>query len=153
MVDDVTHVGLIDAHAESVGGHDHRHLVGDEVALGRLTRVRRHAAMVGDSRMPHLVQRVGECFGGLAGGAVDDAGFVRMVGHIPRHPCGLVFGLQFDHIKIQVRPVESGDGDGRIPQSQQSHDVAAHALGGGGGECADRRALGQADNEVANTKV
>ena len=151
MVDDVTHVGLIDAHAEGVGGYDHRHLVGDEVALGHLTRVRRHAAMVGDSRMPHLVQRVGERFGGLAGGAVDDAGFVRMVGHIPRHPCGLVFGFQFDHIKIQVRPVESGNGDGRIPQSQQSHDVPAHPFGGGGGERTHRWTLRQPGDEIADT--
>ena len=153
MVDDVSHIGLVDTHAERIGGHDHRHLVGDEVVLRRFTRVRRHAAMVGDRRVPHLVQRSCERLGGLAGGTVDDAGFVRVGSHIVRHPRGLVFGFQLDHVEIQVRPVESGDGDGRIPQTQQSHDVAAHALGGGGGECADRRTLGQADDEVANTKV
>ena len=153
MVDDVTHVGLIDAHAESVGGHDHRHLVGDEVALGRLTRVRRHAAMVGDGRMPHLVQRVGERFGGLAGGAVDDAGFVGMFGNVFCHPGGFMPGFQLDDVEIQVRSIEAGDGHIRVAQSQHGDDVVTYTFRCGRGECGYGRTCRQVCDEFADAEV
>ena len=168
VVDDEPHVGFVDAHAERVGGHDHGHTVGDEIALRLLSCVGAHTAMVGDgdgADIRHIrtpcgtqfgdgaVKRFGERFRFLARGAVDDAGFVRMAGDVGRHPGCFVFAWHADDVEIQVRPVETGDGDGRCVQSQNRNDVAAHAFGGGGGERGDRWTCGQSGDEFADAKI
>ena len=168
MVDDEPHVGFVDAHAERVGGHDHGHTVGDEIALRLLSCVGAHTAMVGDgdgADIRHIrtpcgtqfgdgaVKRFGERFRFLARGAVDDAGFVRMAGDVGRHPGCFVFAWHADDVEIQVRPVETGDGDGRCVQAQNRNDVAAHAFGGGGGERGDRWTCGQSGDEFADAKI
>ncbi len=62
--------------------------------------------MVGDGDAPRfglrteqygngVVERGGERFRFLARGAVDDAGFVGMIGHVACNPRRLVFGVEF----------------------------------------------------------
>ena len=168
VVDDEAHVRLVDAHAEGVGGHHHRHPVGDEVALRPPASVGQHAAVVGDRDRPGFrtvspgrraqlrhgaVDRLGERFGFLARGAVHDARILRVRGDVLRHPCDLVLGLQADDVEVQVRPVESGDGHQRVAQAQQRDDVPPHAFGGGGGEGGDGGPLRQRGDELADAQV
>ena len=48
MVDHITHVRLVDAHAERIRGNHHRHTVGYEITLRPIPRFGRHTAMIGD---------------------------------------------------------------------------------------------------------
>ena len=168
VVDDEAHVRFVDAHAEGVGGHHHRHPVGDEVALRPPALVGQHAAVVGDRDRPGFrtaspgrptqlrhgaVDRLGERFGLLARGAVHDTRILRVRGDVLRHPCGLVLVLQADDVEVQVRPVESGDGHQRVAQAQQRDDVPPHPFGGGGGERGDGGPLRQGCDELADAQV
>ena len=48
MVNHITHVRLVDSHAERIRGNHHRHTVGYEITLRPLPRFGRHTAMIGD---------------------------------------------------------------------------------------------------------
>ena len=97
MVDHITHVRLVDSHAERIRGNHHRHTVGYEITLRPLPRFSRHTAMIGDrdhaksrriltfrgTQLVHGdIQRFGKRLHFLAGRAIHDAGFVRMIRNI-----------------------------------------------------------------------
>ena len=168
MVDHVAHIRFVDAHAECVGGHDHRHTVGHEVTLRPLTHVRGHAAMIGDrdgTRLPRIgtvrraqfrhgmVERGRERLRFLACRAVDDAGFVGMFGNVFCHPEGFMPGFQLDDVEIQVRSVEAGDGHIRVAQSQHGDDVVTYTFRCGRGECGYGRTCRQVCDEFADAEV
>ena len=76
-----------------------------------------------------------------------------MLGYVSCDPCRFVFGLDLEHVEVQVLSVESGDGDLRGVESQDADDVAADALGGGGGERGYGRAGRQAGDELADAEI
>ena len=76
-----------------------------------------------------------------------------MLGYVSCDPCRFVFGLDLEHVEVQVLPVESGDGDLRGVEPQDTDDVAADALGGGGGERGYGRPGRQAGDELADAEV
>ena len=76
VVDHHPHVGLVDAHAEGVGGHHHLHPVVEELFLVSAAVGRVHLPVVGPRRKAGPLQRV-DGHGHLPhGGAVDDGGVV-----------------------------------------------------------------------------
>ena len=167
VVDHKTHIRLVDAHAERVRGHHNRCAVGHEITLRLFAHGRGHAAVVGHrhvarrtaraARRAQLrherVERLCECLGLFACGAVHDARFVRMLGHVIRDPVRFLARVEFEHVEIQVRAVEARDEHERVAQAQQLHDVAAHAFGRGGGERRHGGAVGQRGDEFADAQI
>ena len=76
-----------------------------------------------------------------------------MLGYVSCDPCRFVFGLDLEHVEVQVLSVESGDGDLRGVEPQDTDDVAADALGGGGGERGYGRPGRQAGDELADAEI
>ena len=64
-----------------------------------------------------------------------------------------MFPFHPDHIEIQVGPVEAGDGDGRIAQSENSDNIATHPFRRGRSECGNRRTGRQCLQKIADTKI
>ena len=149
VVQDEANVGLVDAHAEGVGGDDDRALALHEALLAALAIGLGHAGVVSaDDALGQLLLKVGgEFFDGLAGGAVDDAGSGRR----RRDRCseGAIFlaivAKEAGGV-AQVGPVESGDVHLRRAQFQVRDDVGADLRRRGGGERdGDGRAEGLAN--------
>ena len=149
----ISHIGLVNAHTEGVGGYNHLHLVVDEVPLRSLPVLGIHACVVAGGTNADLGQVIGQGFGLLTGGAVDDARFVLVLPGVPGNPTVLVFGLQLDHIKEEVGTIEPRHSHVRVVQAQHVYDVATHLLGGRGGEGRNRRPLRKGPDEVADTQV
>ena len=78
-MDDITDVGLVDAHAEGDGGADHHAVLALEAVLGQAAVVGVHAGVVVQRAVAGLAQRLGEALGPGAGGAIDDAGLAAAV--------------------------------------------------------------------------
>ena len=78
-MDDKPHVGLVDAHAEGVGGSDHFQVAVDEPLLNVLLGVRRQTGMKMTGAEVLGVQKLGYLLGSVAAGAVDDSAS-RLVG-------------------------------------------------------------------------
>ena len=77
-VEDVAHVGLVDAHAESDGGDHHRIGLGHEGVLVRLAHLLAHAGMIGERVDAGLHQQRGRILRALARQAIDDAALALM---------------------------------------------------------------------------
>ena len=149
-------VGLVDAHAEGVGGHHHPASVVDEILLIPAALVVGQARMVARGGDAVLHQLLAGLVHRLSGRAVDDAGLIPVSAHVVQHPAELVPG-RF-HVKIEVGAVEPrGHAEG-VPQRQQLYNVRFDCVGGGGREGADHGPLGQSfdksgDVQVAGTKI
>ena len=76
VMHDETHVAAVDSHAEGVRGHRDIVLFADEFVLPVFALLVIQSAVVLDGFDLHLAQRVTDLFDALAGGAVNDAGFV-----------------------------------------------------------------------------
>ena len=136
VMHDETHVAAVDSHAEGVRGHRDIVLFADEFVLPVFALLVIQSAVVLDGFDLHLAQRVTDLFDTLAGGAVNDAGFVLADDLLqPRE--FLVTLLGVGDIQAQIRALKSPDGDVRITQIQDPGDVIPHFRCGGGGESHD----------------
>ena len=151
VVDDEGDVGLVDAHAESVGGHHHRPAVELEVVLIAAALGVGQAGVVAGGGQAGGAQRIADLFHIGAGGAVDDAAFAPALLQQGQQGVFLAFGAQ--HVKIQVGAVKAGDHLHRVVQAQQPHDVRPHLGGGRGGKSRHRRAPGQCGDKVGDGQV
>ena len=78
-MDDVSHIRLVDTHAEGDGSHDYINLFHQEVILVLGTGGRIHSCMIGAGVDAVCLQYFGQLFYLLAAEAIDDARFLRIV--------------------------------------------------------------------------
>ena len=132
VMDYITHVGLVDTHAESDRRDDHIDLLIQESILIRRTGNGIHAGMV----RRHLDAVGGQQFGQLldlfAAQAVDDSGFARITLDIADDLFGRI-GLRTYLIK-QIRPVERRFEHGRIEHTEVLLDIHLHLRRGRSGQ-------------------
>ena len=111
VVDHVAHVGLVDAHAEGVGGNHHLDIVIDKGALALAAGVVAHAGMVAANANAAGSQRLGKLacqrIDRLAGRAIHDAALARMRNHIVAHPGGLGLVAHLLATKVEVLAIEA----------------------------------------------
>ena len=129
-VPDRAHVGLVDAHAEGVGGDDHvdrvlaaRH----EAPLHHRALVAFHPGVVGERPQAGAAQLLGDLVGVLAGAAVDDRRAVGRVGE-PRLEQRLAarlraLALQRDHVEGDVGTVEARPHPQRLAHLEALRDL------------------------------
>ena len=144
-VDHEAHVGLVDAHAEGVGGDDGPQLTADEVRLDVLPGLRRQSRVEMVRRQSLLLQVLGDLLGVPARGAVDD----RAAGGVPRQvrlqylvdvvelgraACGHHHELQVLASRIGVQDIQL---DPEFPLEVLG-DLGLHVGLGGGGQAEDR---------------
>src|SRR5438477_10054245 len=80
MVDDESHIRLVDAHAEGNGGDDDLNLVLDEEVLSSLAFLRIETGVVCTRNHALPDQGLFELFSAVAGHAVDDAALASILG-------------------------------------------------------------------------
>ena len=151
IVYDETHIGLVNAHAESVGGHHHRGTVVEEILLVFLPLLVGEPGVVPGGGISPLLKGLTHLFHGLSGGAVDNPAFVPALLQKLKGFRQLVLGPA--HFEIQVGPVKAGDGDHGVPQLQQGENVFPHPGSGSGGESGHHRPLGQGRYKFRNGQV
>jgi hypothetical protein len=96
-VDHEAHVGLVDAHAEGIGGDDHPKRAVDECLLAFLLEIGRHAAVKRRRPPGHrLRQEFREFLGVPLRGAIDD-------GAVGRHRCRARFAELIDQQLVHLR--------------------------------------------------
>ena len=138
LVADRAHVGLVDAHAERVGGHDDPRVARHEAALRLGPRVARHAGVVGQ----HLdAERVAEAprqpVALRARARVDDRGQRPRLGEHRRDAAvRRLLRRTRDHREGEVRAVEARRHVDGIAQPEAGDDVRRHLWrrGGRGGD-------------------
>ena len=151
VVDDIPDIGLVDAHAEGVGGHHHLHPVVEEVLLVPLPLLWGQASVIPGGGYPPLAEEVAHLLHILPGGTVDDAALAGAALHQLQQRRPLVRRLL--DLKIQVLPVKAGGQLQRVLQVQQAVDVRLHVRRGGGGEGSHRGPVGQALHKGGDVQV
>ncbi len=156
---DRAHVGLVDAHAEGVGGHHHPGAAGHELPLHRGALLAVQPRVVGGDLAAQVgAQQGGHLLGGRARARVDDG---RPVGGVGEHG-GQMTALgplrrAAHHREGEVGPVEARRHAHRVAQAQAPLHVSGHLRGGGGRGAHDGpraqppRGVGQA--EVVGAEV
>ena len=157
-VDDEPDVGLVDAHAEGVGGHDDRELAEGEPPLHGGTLLPGHAGVVPGGPHPVGVQHFGQVLHPEAGPHIDDAAFTVVLPKIAQQPLlAVVDAGGVDHTEPEVGAVDGGDHLRGVFDAQALKDVVPHprvrrrgeSQGAGKAETLTRRA----EREVVGPKV
>ena len=128
LVADGAHVGLVDAHAERVGGDDDRRLAGHEAPLRLGARLAGQAGVVDDRLDAELArQPIGEPLALRARARVDDPGQRAGLGERGGDPAvdGRLVRAADDRER-QVRAVEPRRDAHRVAQAEPGHDVGRH---------------------------
>ena len=137
VVDHEADIGLVDAHAEGVGGHHDLHPVKLEVILTLGPFLVAEPCVVAGGVVAVKRQVAAHPLHPGTGGAVDNAAFAPPLSQQRPEGGGFFCGGHGLHLKVEVGSVEAGDdGAGRL-KTQLGGDVPAHRLSGGGGEGAD----------------
>ena len=114
MVDDVSHVRLVDAHAERVRSHHDRRVVVHERTLVGLALARGKARMVARRSNACADERIAERLDVLARAAIDDAAVARVLECIGGNAGELALRGKLMHLEAQVRAVEPRDHSQRV---------------------------------------
>ena len=139
VVHDEAHVGLVDAHAEGVGGDHHAAVAAHERVLAGVALQRRHAAVIARDRFAGGAQPVVHLLAALHRRGVDDAAAVRVRQRLAQ-PIELLFLAGGLHdLEAQVRPVDAGVDDVHARPPELLADVLDHVGDRGGGEREHRR--------------
>ena len=150
-MDHKAHIGLVNPHAEGVGGHHDCLPVELEVLLVGLPLRLFQPGVVAGGGKPRLPQHLLHPFHPGAGGTVDDAALVPPLPEQGEQGGALVGGGA--HVKEQVGPVEAGDLTSRILKLQQPHDVLPDLGCGSGGEGGHHGPVGQGADEVCDLQI
>ena len=162
VVDDVAHVGLIDAHSKGVGGDHHLNVVVDKGTLTLAAGVVAHAGMVAAHANAAGAQCLGKLRGQrvdrLAGRAIHDAALARMRDHVVAHPGGLGLVAHLLATKVEVLAIEARHHSRRVLQAEHLLDIGAYTLGRRGGkrrhDGAPRQRIDKLTNlQVSGTKI
>ena len=151
VMDDVPHVGFVDAHTEGVGGHNDRRGIVDEVVLALAAFLVGHARVVAGGGNVLAPQHFLHGIDVFAGGAVDDAALAGVAAHIVRHK-GVLAASSLDPV-VEVGAVKPGNDDFRVAQTQRLGNVVLDLAGGGGRKRTDDGPPGQAVDEVQDAQV
>ena len=144
VVDHEADVGLVDAHAEGDGGHDHVDFFHQEGVLVVGTRDGVHTGVVGQGLDAVDVQQLRDFFHFLAAEAVDDAALAGVVLD-ELDDVALGVGLVADFV-IEVLAVEGILEHLGVQHAEVLLDVRLDLRGGGGGQGDDGRLADLADD-------
>ena len=151
---DRPHVGLVDAHAERVGGDHDRRLAVHEAPLHLGAHVARQPGVVGDDLDAELApQPVREPVALRARAGVDDRRQRVRLGQRRRDPPvhDLLVRARHD-AEREVRPVEARRDVHRLAQPEARHDVPRH-LGRRGGRGGQDRLRAEPARRVGEPEV
>ena len=154
-MDDVAHVGLVDAHAEGDRGDNHLDALHQEIVLIGGARRGVHPGVVGPRADAVGHQQFGELLDLLAAQAVDDTALALvLLDEADDLAIDVVLGTD---LVVEVRPVERRLEDRHVGHTQVLLDVHLH-LGRRGGRQGDQRRLpdlvdDRADAAVLRTEV
>jgi hypothetical protein len=139
VMHDEAQVGLVDAHAEGVGGDHHAGAALHEGVLCGMALGRAQLAVVQADGEALSGQRGVHLLGGAHGGGVDDAGLLATPQHILQG-LQLVVGLgQGQHGVVQVAAPDAGIDGAAAADVQQPRDFRGGLGRRGGGQCQHRR--------------
>ena len=157
VVNHVTNVGFVDAHAKSVGGDHHLDVIIDKGTLALAAGVVAHAGMVATHANTAGAQCLGKLAGQridrLAGGAVHDTALARMRNHVVAHPRGLGLVAHLLAAKVEVLAIEARHHGRGILQAEHLLNVRTHALGRRSGKGRHDGALRKRIDKLANLQV
>ncbi|MDT4848206.1 hypothetical protein FQZ97_822920 [compost metagenome] len=127
-------VAFVDAHAEGDGGDHDVDLAGHELALQGFPRLVGHAGVVGAGGDATLAQALGDLFGSLLQGHVDD-GRLSGARRQPVHQAAqlVVAGHRLDQ-QVEVAAVETGGDHIGIGDDELALHVGDHRRRRGGGQ-------------------
>ena len=133
VVNDGTHIGLVDAHAKGDRRHQYRHIVANEALLILTALLVGQTCVIGESANAVVLQQAGEFVDVAPRLTVDDHGLLgsgaqQIEQFTVRAP------MLAPHLVRKVGPVEAGYMNVRLPQPELLQDVDAHTLGRGGGQ-------------------
>ena len=140
-MDDIGHVGLVDAHAKGIGRHHDALAVIEKIFLRSLTGLGIQSGVIACRSKAPTVQNAVHVIDQLAGQAIDDATLLSSSGQF-RDQCRPLISWMVDK-KAQIRTVKAGYQQKRVLQTEQPDDIPAHPLGGRRRERTDRRSFGQ----------
>ena len=124
------HVGFVDAHAEGVRRHDDGGFVVDEIVLVLLARLGGQTRVVLGGGKAVVSQQGLQLVYIFAGGTVDDAALARVVAQVLQHK--IILAVDLLHLKVEIRPVKTGDKQLRVMQPQRADDIVPHLPRGSG---------------------
>ena len=99
-MDDEPHVGLVDAHAESIGGHHHLHPVVEEIVLILPPGVRIQFCVVGCRPDAAALQQLHRLVHLPGGAAIHDARMIALFEHQFQQFLGLLAGQRPPGLKV-----------------------------------------------------
>ena len=106
VMDDIGHVGLVDAHAKSVGRHHDALAVIEKIFLRSLTGLGIQSGVIACRSKASTVQNAVHVINQLAGQTIDDAALLSSSGQF-RNQCRLFIGWMVDK-KAQIGTVKAG---------------------------------------------
>ena len=151
VVDDIAHIGFVNAHAEGVGGHHDRPAVELKVVLICLALLLGQPGVVPGGGDAPLAQGGADLLHAGAGGAVDDAALSAPL--LDQVQQGGQLSLGAPHVQEQVGAVETGDLAQGILQLQALRNVVPHLCCGGGGEGGHHRAAGEGVQKLGDLQI
>ena len=151
IVNHEAHVGLVDAHAEGDGGHNHVALLVQERVLVVDAHLLVEAGVVGAGAHVVHAQQLGNFLHLLAAQAINDAGLALVPLHVLNE---LLFGVVLGaHLVVEVGAVEAGFEDAGVVHVQVFLDVQLHFGRGRGREGDNRHVAAEVINNAANLAV
>jgi hypothetical protein len=151
-VRDRADVGLVDAHAERVGGHDHRRAAVHERGLACAPRLRGHAGVVGQRGDALSGDEGGHRLGVPARPAVDDRGQAVALAESVQQRSALAphrsLALHRHHVEGNVGTIEPRSHHDRVAQSEALGDLGGHPRRGGRGGGHHRRTVEVGDRAM-----
>ena len=151
VVNHEAHVGLVDAHAEGDGGHNHVALLVQERVLVVDAHLLVEAGVVGAGAHVVHAQQLGNFLHLLAAQAVNDAGLALVLLHVLNQ---LLFGVVLGaHLVVEIGAVEAGFEDAGVVHVQVFLDVQLHFGRGRGREGNNGHVAAQVVDDAANLAV
>ncbi len=136
-MDDEADVRLVDPHAEGDGGAHDEAIFQQETPLALGPHIGIEPRMIGERRDARTFDGLGEVFGGVAGGGIDDARQTRTRLDEGDDPLGAVAFLGLCG-EGEIGPVEARHMDGRLGEVELRENVVARTGVGRGGHCEAR---------------
>ena len=151
VVDDIPHVGFVDAHAERVGGHNDRRGVVDEIVLALAAFLVGHTRVVARRGNALALQHFLHGIDIFARSAVDNAALAGVAAHIVRHKGVLAAGRLYAVVKVGA--VKPGNDDLRVLQAQRFGNVVLDLAGRSSRKGADDGPLGQRVDKIKDAQI
>ena len=136
VVDDESHIGLVDAHAKGDGSHNHIDVFFKKSILGVATHLGIQSCVIGARIDVVGAKHLGEFFHAFAREAVDDTTHMRVTLD-ESDDVVIHFSRLLSHFVVEVGAIKRAFILECIGDSQILFDVHAHLVGGSGCECDD----------------